>query len=114
MSLSLERSAAGCRLRIDGEMTVSSAARLRDEILAALPREGGAGIEVDLAGVGEMDTAGLQLMLQLKRKCGPGLRLVNHSQAVLQIFDLGNAAAQFGDPLLIPSRGKSRPQGEAS
>lgn len=114
MSLNLEPTAVGCRLRIEEEMTVSSAARLRDEILAALPREGGVEIEVDLSGVGEMDTAGLQLMLQLKRKCGSCLRLVNHSPAVRQVFDLANTAAQFGDPVLIPSREESRRQGETS
>ncbi|MCL4682004.1 MAG: STAS domain-containing protein [Rhodocyclaceae bacterium] len=109
MSLLVENTPSGCRLRIDGEMTVACAANLRDEILAALPSRDGAEIEVDLSGVSEIDSAGLQLMLQLKRKCGPRLRLVNHSQAVLQILDLSNAAAHFGDPVVIPSKEKACP-----
>ncbi len=102
MSLHIEKTASGARLCLDGEMTVASAATLREALLAALPGMPG-DVEVDLSGVSEIDTAGLQLMLQLKRKCGARLRLVNHSPAVLQILDLSNLAAQFGDPLVIPS-----------
>ncbi len=97
----IEKIPAGNRLHIVGEMTVSSAAAIRDEILAALPAGGTDEVEVDLSGVSEIDTAGLQIMLQLKRKCGTRLRLVNHSPAVLQILDLSNLGAQFGDPVVI-------------
>ncbi len=97
----IEKIPAGNRLHIVGEMTVSSAAAIRDEILAALPAGGTDDVEVDLSGVSEIDTAGLQIMLQLKRKCGTRLRLVNHSPAVLQILDLSNLGAQFGDPVVI-------------
>ncbi|MCQ3925153.1 MAG: anti-sigma B factor antagonist [Rhodocyclaceae bacterium] len=99
----IEKTAAGCRLRIEGEMTVSSAADIRDEILAALPATSRDEVEVDLSGVSEIDTAGLQIMLQLKRRCGTRLRLVNHSPAVIEILDMSNLGAQFGDPLVIPS-----------
>lgn len=97
----IEKNAAGSRLRIEGEMIVSSAAAIRDEILAALPACSGDDLEVDLSGVSEIDTAGLQIMLQIKRKCGARLRLVNHSPAVLQILDLSNLGALFGDPVVI-------------
>lgn len=101
MGIHIEMIPAGCRLHIEGEMTVSSAASVRDEILAALPSGGADEIEIDLSGVTEIDTAGLQIMLQLKRKCGARLRLVNHSPAVLQILDLSNLGVQFGDPVVI-------------
>lgn len=97
----IEKISAGNRLHIVGEMTVSSAAAIRDEILAALPASGADEVEVDLSGVSEIDTAGLQIMLQLKRRCGTRLRLINHSPAVLQILDLSNLGAQFGDPVVI-------------
>ena len=103
----IEKTPSGCRLHIDGEMTVATAGTIRDEILAALPAGGTDEIEVDLSGVSEIDTAGLQIMLQLKRKCGVRLRLVNHSPAVLQILDLSNLGAQFGDPLVIRSGERS-------
>ncbi len=103
MGMHIEKTSAGRRLFIEGEMTVASAAALRDEILAALPSGAGEEVEADLSGVSEIDTAGLQIMLQLKRKCGARLRLVNHSPAVLQILDLSNLGAQFGDPVVIRS-----------
>ncbi len=103
MQLVCEDTAAGRRLLIEGEMTVATAAALRDEILAALAPQTAGEIEIDLSGVSEMDTAGLQLMLQIKRKCGTHLRLVNHSPAVLQVLDLSRTGAAFGDPLVLPA-----------
>lgn len=99
----IEKTSSGCLLHIDGEITVATAVAVRDEILAALPGGSADEVEVDLSGVSEIDTAGLQIMLQLKRKCGTRLRLVNHSPAVLQILDLSNLGAQFGDPVVIRS-----------
>lgn len=97
----IEKITTGCRLHIDGEMTVATAVAVRDEILSALPADSADDVEVDLSGVSEIDTAGLQIMLQLKRKCGTRLRLINHSPAVLQILDLSNLGALFGDPVVI-------------
>ena len=99
----IEKTFSGCRLHIDGEMTVATAAAVRDETRAGRPAGGADVGVVDVSGVNQIDTAGLQLMLQLKRKCGTRLRLVNHSPAVLQILDLSNLGAQFGDPVVIPS-----------
>ena len=101
MSLRIDTNPSGCRLHIECELTVATAAAVREEILTALPPGGTGEVEIDLSGVSEIDTAGLQLMLQLKRKCGARLRLVNHSPAVLQILDLSNLGAQFGDPVVI-------------
>ncbi len=110
MQLLTETMTGGRRLLLEGEMTVATATALRDEILAALPPQENAELEIDLSGVSEIDTAGLQLMLQIKRKCGSRLRLVNHSPAVLQIFDLSRSAAHFGDPMVLPA-GKARSAG---
>ncbi|HUY03553.1 MAG TPA: STAS domain-containing protein [Rhodocyclaceae bacterium] len=101
MGLHLEQTSTGSRLIIDGEMTVHCAWQLRDEILALLPQEGE--LSVELSGVSEIDSAGLQLMLQVKRSHGPALRFINHSPAVLQILDIAHLAAHFGDPMVIPS-----------
>ena len=101
MQLVCENTSAGRRLSIEGEMTVATAAALRDEILAALAPQPSGEIEIDLSGVSAMETAGLQLMLQIKRKCGAHLRLVNHSPAVLQVLDLSRTGAAFGDPLVL-------------
>ncbi|CAG1009033.1 hypothetical protein BURK2_03825 [Burkholderiales bacterium] len=101
MGLQLSYTGGICQMRIDGEMTIASARSLRDEILASIPGDPQCEVEVDLSGVSEIDTTGLQLMLSLKQRCGTRLRMVHHSPAVLRILDLSNASAHLGDPLVI-------------
>lgn len=48
-------------LAIDGEMTLSRAAELKAQVVEAL--SGGQPIQLDLAAVSEIDTAGVQLLL---------------------------------------------------
>lgn len=84
-------------LRIEGELTIFRAAELKPLLLAEpLP------LAIDLSGVTEIDTAGVQLLLLAKntaRAQQRELRLVAHSPAVLDVFELLNLAACFGDPL---------------
>jgi len=49
-------------LHIEGEFTIFRAMELKPVILAAPPP-----LEIDLSGVTEMDTAGLQLLILAKR-----------------------------------------------
>jgi len=90
-------------LRIDGEMTIYRATELKQVLLAALNQT--VELEVDLAGVTEIDTAGVQILLLLKRQAlatQRKLHLVAHSPAVLEVLEMLNLAAHFGDPLVIP------------
>jgi ABC-type transporter Mla MlaB component len=64
-------------------------------------------LDLDLSGVGEMDTAGFQLLLLAKREAanaGKTLRIGAHSKAVTELLDLYNMAGYFGDPLVIPAK----------
>jgi anti-sigma B factor antagonist len=91
-------------LSIDGELSIYRAAELRDLLHAALAQPGD--LELNLAAVTEMDSAGVQLLMAAKKSAAAGaraLRLVNHSPAVLEVFELLDLAAHFGDPLLIPA-----------
>jgi len=91
-------------LSLSGELTIFRAAELKGELLQALTDAGGA-LELDLSQVSELDTAGLQLLMLLKktaRQRGCELRLLAHSPAVLEVFELLNVAAYFGDPLVMP------------
>lgn len=93
---------AEANLRIDGELTVVRANELKPLVLGAQLRE------IDLSGVSCLDTAGLQLLVLAKREAlaaGRDLRLVRHSQAVLEVFDLLNMAAYFGDHLVMDCDG---------
>jgi anti-anti-sigma factor len=93
--------ATAAALRLDGELTIYHAAELKPRLLEALhaaPR-----LEVDLAGVTEIDTAGLQLLMLLKREAAAGERalvLAGHSQAVVDAFELLDLAPFFGDPIV--------------
>jgi anti-sigma B factor antagonist len=92
-------------LRIEGELTIYRAAELKQALLDAVA--GAALLEVDLSGVTEIDTAGLQLLMLAKKTAQAAqreLRLVAHSPAVIDVFELLNLAAYFGDPLVIAAR----------
>lgn len=97
-------------LRIEGEMTIYRAAELKQTLLEALA--GQAALDIDLAGVTEIDTAGVQLLMLAKKTAGERqceLRLGAHSEAVTQVFELLNLATYFGDPLVVAAR-QVRPQ----
>ncbi len=92
-----------CHLAIEGEMTIYSATELKSELAPHLSE---AQIEIDLSGVSEMDSAGLQLLILAKREAMKDdrvLHLSGHSQAVLEVLDICNMAAYFGDPVIISS-----------
>lgn len=104
MGVHIERFEGLCSVRIDGEMTVYTAVEHKARILDRL--DDCEELELDLAAVGEIDSAGLQILLVLKREAahaGRRLRLVNHSQAVFEVLELLDMQAHFGDPVVIPS-----------
>ena len=88
-----------CCLVIDGEVTIYSVTELKDGLASVAPSC--SDVEIDLSGVTEMDTAGLQLMLMAKRIEGRNVRFTNHSDVVLQLLELSNLAGAVGDPVII-------------
>ena len=91
-------------LHIEGDMTIYRAAELKQTLLASL--EQAEELEVDLAAVTELDTAGVQLLILAKKQAltkQRTLRLIAHSPTVLEVFELLNLAAYFDDPLVISS-----------
>jgi anti-anti-sigma factor len=91
-------------LAIQGEFTIFTAATTKVTLLEAL--ETAKDIDVNLADVTEIDSAGLQLMVMAKREAamrGKNLRFINHSAPVLDLIDLCNLSGFFGDPVLISS-----------
>lgn len=92
-------------LRIEGEMTIYRAAELKQTLLASLDHA--EELEIDLSAVTELDSAGVQILILVKKQAlarQRKLRLIAHSPAVLDVFELLNLTAYFGDPLVIPSR----------
>jgi anti-anti-sigma factor len=97
-------SGATATLALAGELTIYRAAELKAELLEAVQRGAATGTEIDLSGVTELDTCGVQLLMLAKRcaqEQGGALRLMGHSPAVLDAFELFDLAGWFGDPLVI-------------
>ncbi|MHB9118569.1 MAG: STAS domain-containing protein [Burkholderiales bacterium] len=89
-------------LHVDGEMTIYQAADIKNELMGHLASS--EGVDIDLSAVSELDSAGLQLLILAKREAtqtGKSLRLLSHSQAVLDVLDICNLAAYFGDPVVM-------------
>ena len=72
-------------LRLIGVLTIYTAAQARTELPARMVEHGAT--VLDLSGIEELDTAGVQLLLWLKRglvRRGEGLVLIGHSPAVVE------------------------------
>lgn len=97
-------------LRIVGELTIFRAAELKQALLRTP-----APTEVDLSGVTEIDSAGIQLLMLAKKtalKHQRDFRLVAHSEPVMDVFELLDVARYFNDPLVMvarPDRASSAP-----
>ncbi len=92
-------------ITINEDMTIYNAAAQKPMLLEALAdcRE----LDLDLSQVSEMDTAGFQVLLLVKRealKANKAVRLTAHSKAVTELLDLYNMASYFGDPMVIPAK----------
>ena len=86
-------------LSLTGDLTIYHALEQKTVLLDALLTRGD--LELDLSQIGEIDTAGLQLMLIAKRNPGKEVSFINHPQSVLRLIDLANVGGVFGDPLFI-------------
>ena len=92
------------RLTLEADLTIYNAVATRSQLLDAVRKL--KTLELDLSQVGEMDTAGFQLLVLAKREAqrlGRNLRIVAHSPAVLEVIEFYNMVAYFGDPIVIPA-----------
>lgn len=94
---------------LEGGLTIYNAGLLKAQLLQALAEV--PVLSLDLSRVAELDSAGLQVLMLLKREAGAAqksLHILAHSPAVQEVFDLFGLAGWFGDPLLV---GAERPRG---
>jgi len=94
------------KLTIAENMTIYNAAAQKQKLLDALG--GCSELSLDLSKVGEMDSAGFQLLLLVKReavKAGKAMQLTAHSGAVTELLDLFNMADDLGDAVWMDTRG---------
>lgn len=91
-------------LPLADDLTIYHALELKQKLLDALAANDE--LELDLSQVNEIDTAGLQLLLLLKKeaqRAGKRAVIVAHSQAVRSLIDFCHLAGELGDPLVIPA-----------
>jgi anti-sigma B factor antagonist len=91
-------------LRLEGEVTIYRAQELKRILLDAL--EHSVALRIDLAGVSELDSAGVQLLIAAKKAADAEhkpLELANHSAPVLSCFELYDLAAFFGTASPTPA-----------
>jgi anti-sigma B factor antagonist len=89
-------------LAIDGELTIYAVTEWQQALSAKFAACGA--LDVDLSGVTEIDTAGQQLLVAAKLHAlatGKQLRLLGHTQPVLDMLDLCRLGSFFGDPVLL-------------
>ena len=91
-------------LILDGPMTIYTAGEIKSQLLNGV--QSANILELDLSHVGEIDTAGFQLLVMAKResqRLDHALRIIAHSPAVREVIDFYNMDAFFGDPIVIPA-----------
>lgn len=91
-------------LALTQDLTIYHALEQKNALLDALSSTDD--LELDLMHVSEIDTAGLQLLILLKKEAqrsGKRISIVAHSQPVRAVIDFCNLAAELGDPLVIPA-----------
>jgi anti-anti-sigma factor len=94
-----------CLIRIDGEMTIYTALACRDQLQQHLQHlqhsqhlQSCAALEIDLSGVTDVDSAGIQLLIQARRHAmdlDQPVRLLNPSAAMQEMI----ALYRLGDDL---------------
>ena len=85
-------------LLINGDMTIYTASDQKQQLLDYLRSTKQA--QIDLSGVTEIDSAGIQLLMFLKQEALLGniqLALIHHSKAVVEVLELLNLSKFFGD-----------------
>ena len=88
--------------RIEGELTIYSVTEAKGQLSSALDQH--PTLQLNLAGLEELDTAGVQLLVWIKqegKRRGKSVLLFAHSPAVVEVFDLLKVAGMFGDPILL-------------
>lgn len=109
MEINVQNNNGRCAVALGGELTIYAAADLKEGLLGAVGEC--AEMEINLSAVSDIDTAGLQVLMLAKRHAAASnkaLHLVGHSRPVMELLELYDIAALFGDPVVIPAQEQGR------
>lgn len=104
MDIVREQAEGRQRLLLQGDCNIYSAGELKSTLLTALREQ--PALELDLSGITEIDSAGIQVLMAAKnfaRAGGQQLQLANHSAPVLELIEIYDLASWLGDPLIVPA-----------
>ena len=90
---------------IDGAMTIYNATEIGSKLFPALQES--RDLVINLANVSEIDSAGVQLLMLAKKERATNeltLNLTEHSDAVLDVFDLMGLVSYFNDPIVLSGK----------
>ncbi len=101
MEISVHADGATCHVALGGGLDIYAAAQLRDALHDLLAHH--STVEIDLASVDDIDSAGLQVLMSAKSTAaalGHRLSMRAHSPVVLDLLDLCKLERFFGDPVI--------------
>jgi anti-sigma B factor antagonist len=87
-----------------GDLTIYTAQQHKEQLLLAINNQ--TALQINLAEVTDIDTAGLQLLILAKRESmrrNIAMSISGHTRVVLDVIELCNLSGFFGDPVFIPS-----------
>lgn len=99
MTIDIQSKGKRARVTLTGDLTIYTVAEIKAGLAEAMSRA--TDIEVDLSGVTEVDSAGVQLMLIAKGNAGTKVSFTKHTKSVLRLVDLANVGVALGDPLVL-------------
>jgi anti-anti-sigma factor len=94
---------------IEGDMTIYQASELKTQLIDALNQA--ETLDIDLSHVSKIDSTGIQLLMLAKKHHalnGKPLSFSNHSEAVLDAFEMMGLTSWFNDPVVITRTGQGR------
>jgi anti-sigma B factor antagonist len=89
---------------IRDDMTIYTAQAQKNQLFHEF--NNGQRYHIDLSGVSEIDSAGLQILLLLKEestKRNIDLHFIHHSKTIVEVLELLNLTTFLGDPVVIPA-----------
>ena len=104
MTTKIESVAGG--IRVTGDMTVYTASQIKQPLVHAVA-DGPADIQLDLSGVSDFDTAGVQLLLMVHREAlvrGRNLKFATPSSIVREVLTLFGALGLLMDASIVEGR----------
>ena len=104
MSIDILNESGNCRIRIDDELTIYTAGVVNATIRDALAANDS--VAIDLTGVTEIDTAGLQILLVARKEAllrNRAVSFIGHNRIVIDCLRLMNLSNffKFETPTLI-------------